>query len=441
MNLPDRILIVGLGATGIAVAKFLHGKGKLIALADEKPESEMTAILAEIAGVPFIGHFGPHRKEDFLAYPMIVLSPGVDSELPILKEARNKGIKVVGEIELASLFIKEPIVAITGTNGKTTTTTLIGELFRKAFGDVFVGGNIGTPLIRYVTESRKAPYIVLEVSSFQLETIETFRPNTAILLNITEDHLDRYRNFNEYKETKYRIFENQGETDYALINTNILPVMKGTPKILPFSTRQEISEGAFARNGNLYVRLEGHEYVYRRELSPLMGAHNTENILTALLTAHIYGIDKAITEDVLRTFKGLPHRVEYVRTVGGIAFYNDSKATNVDAAKRAIETTENPVVLIAGGKDKGGSYQAIAEVADKIRALVVIGEAKEKIIHELGGHIRTYAESSMEDAVRKAHEVAHPGDMVLLSPMCSSFDMFKDYKDRGNAFRRIVESL
>jgi len=441
MNLPDRILIVGLGATGIAVAKFLHGKGKLIALADEKPESEMTATLAEIAEVPFIGHFGPHRKEDFLAYPMIVLSPGVDSELPILKEARNKGIRVIGEIELASLFIKEPIIAVTGTNGKTTTTTLIGELFRKAFGDVFVGGNIGTPLIQYVTESRKAPYIVLEVSSFQLETIETFRPNTAILLNITEDHLDRYRNFNEYKEAKYRIFENQQGTDYALINTNILPVMKGTPKILPFSTRQEISEGAFARNGNLYVRLEGHEHVYRRELSPLIGAHNTENILTALLTAHIYGIDKAITEDVLRTFKGLPHRVEYVRTVGGIAFYNDSKATNVDAAKRAIETIENPVVLIAGGKDKGGSYQAIAEVADKIRALVVIGEAKEKIIHELGGYIRTYAESSMEDAVRKAREVAHPGDMVLLSPMCSSFDMFKDYKDRGNAFRRIVESL
>jgi len=441
MNLPDRILIVGLGATGIAVAKFLHGMGKLIALADEKPESEMTATLAEIAEVPFIGHFGPHRKEDFLAYPMIVLSPGVDSELPILKEARNKGIRVMGEIELASLFIKEPIIAVTGTNGKTTTTTLIGELFRKAFGDVFVGGNIGIPLIQYVTESRKAPYIVLEVSSFQLETIETFRPNTAILLNITEDHLDRYRNFNEYKEAKYRIFENQQGTDYALINTNILPVMKGTPKILPFSTRQEISEGAFARNGNLYVRLEGHEHVYRRELSPLIGAHNTENILTALLTAHIYGIDKAITEDVLRTFKGLPHRVEYVRTVGGIAFYNDSKATNVDAAKRAIETIENPVVLIAGGKDKGGSYQAIAEVADKIRALVVIGEAKEKIIHELGGYIRTYAESSMEDAVRKAHEVAHPGDMVLLSPMCSSFDMFKDYKDRGNAFRRIVESL
>ena len=441
MNLPDRILIVGLGATGIAAAKFLHGIGKQVALADEKPESELTSRLAELGGIPFACHFGPHRKEDFLAYPMIVLSPGVDTELPLLKEARRKGIRIIGEIELASGFIKKPIIAITGTNGKTTTTTLIGEIFKRAFGDVFVGGNIGTPLIHYVTEDSKTPHIVLEISSFQLETIETFRPNTAILLNITEDHLDRYRNFNEYKEAKYRIFENQTEGDYALINTNILPVMKGKPKVLPFSTHQEVSEGAFARNGNLYVRFEGHEFVYKRELSPLIGVHNTENILTALLTAHIYGIEQAITEDVLRTFKGLPHRVEYIRTVDGITFYNDSKATNVDAAKRALESIDGAVVLIAGGKDKGGSYHTITEVADKIRALIVIGEAREKIVHELGDHVKTYTENSIEDAVHKAREVARDGDMVLLSPMCSSYDMFKDYKDRGDIFRRIVESL
>jgi len=304
-----------------------------------------------------------------------------------------------------------------------------------------VGGNIGTPLTRYVTEERKTPHIVLEISSFQLETIETFRPNTAILLNITEDHLDRYRNFNEYKEAKFRIFENQTEGDYALINTNILPIMKGKPKVLPFSTHQEVSEGAFARNGNLYVRFGGHEFIYKRELSPLIGIHNTENILTALLTAHIYGIEQAITEDVLKTFRGLPHRVEHIRTINGITFYNDSKATNVDAAKRALESIDGNIVLIAGGKDKGGSYHAITEVADKIRALVVIGEAQEKILRELGGLMTTYTEKSMEDAVLKAREVARAGDMVLLSPMCSSFDMFKDYKDRGNTFRRIVESL
>jgi UDP-N-acetylmuramoylalanine--D-glutamate ligase len=441
MNLPDRILIVGLGATGIAVANFLHGIGKQIALADEKPESELASTLAELGRIPFTGYFGPHRKEDFLSCPMIVLSPGVDTELPVLREARSKGIRIIGEIELASGFIKEPITAITGTNGKTTTTTLIGEIFKKAFGDVFVGGNIGTPLIRYLSEGRKTPHVVLEISSFQLETIETFRPNTAILLNITEDHLDRYRSFNEYKEAKYRIFENQTEGDYALINANILPVMKGKPKVLPFSTHQEVSEGAFARNGNLYVRFEGHEFVYKRELSPLMGVHNTENILTALLTAHIYGIEQAITKDALKTFKGLPHRLEHIRTIDGIGFYNDSKATNVDATKRALESIDGNIVLIAGGKDKGGSYHTITEVADKVRALVVIGEAQEKIVHELGSHIKTYTEKSMEDAALKAREVARAGDMVLLSPMCSSFDMFKDYKDRGNTFRRIVESL
>ena len=441
MSLPDNILIVGLGVTGVAAAKFLHGIGKHVALADEKPESGLAEALAALTGIPFTGHFGPHRREDFLAYPMIVLSPGVDSMLPILKEARQQGVRIIGEIELACMFIKEPIIAITGTNGKTTTTTLIGEIFKKAFGNVFVGGNIGNPLINYVLEGRSAPYIILEISSFQLETIETFRPNTAILLNITEDHLDRYRSYDEYKEAKYRIFENQTDEDYAIINANILPVIKGKPKVLPFSTCQELAKGAFTKNGNLCVRLNGHEFIYKRELSPLIGIHNTENILTALLTAHIYGIEKQVAEDVLKTFKGLSHRVEYVRTINGVGFYNDSKATNVDATKRALESMDGHIVLIAGGKDKGGSYKAITGVAKKVKALIAIGEAKEKIIKELGSHMNTYSENDMEGAVRKAREIALAGDMVLLSPMCSSFDMFKDYKERGNIFRKIVESL
>ncbi|HVN97727.1 MAG TPA: UDP-N-acetylmuramoyl-L-alanine--D-glutamate ligase [Syntrophorhabdaceae bacterium] len=441
MDLPDKILIVGLGATGVAVAKFLSGRGKQIGLADEKSETELAPTLRALAGISYTGHFGPHRKEDFLRYSMIVLSPGVDSELPVLKEARQKKIRIIGEIELASMFISEPIIAITGTNGKTTTTTLIGEIFRKAFGNVFVGGNIGNPLINYVIEGKPAPYIILEISSFQLETIETFRPNTAILLNITEDHLDRYRSYGDYKDAKYRVFENQTEKDYAIINTNVLPVIKGTPKVLPFSTRQELSEGAFARNGNLYVRLKGRETVYQREISPLLGVHNTENILTALLTAHIYDIGRPLIEDALKSFKGLPHRVEHIRTIKGIRFYNDSKATNVDATRRALESIDGKIILIAGGKDKGGSYRAIGEVADRIKSLIVIGEAKEKILKELGGTVKTYAEGTMEGAVKRAYEVAQSGDMVLLSPMCSSFDMFKDYKDRGNRFRKIVESL
>lgn len=440
MKLPEEILIVGLGATGIATAKYLHSIGKRIALADEKNESELSARLAELEGIPFKGHFGQHRTEDFLAYPMIVLSPGVDSELPILKLARESGVRVAGEIELASTFIQEPIIAVTGTNGKTTTTTLIGEIFGKAFGDVFVGGNIGTPLIQYLQGAPK-PYVIVEISSFQLETTHAFKPNTAILLNIAEDHLDRYRSFNEYKDAKYRIFQNQTETDYAIINTNILPAIDGKSKILPFSTQQETSEGAFSRNGNMYVRLEGREFVYRRELSPLIGLHNTENILTALLTAHIYGVDQAITEDVLKTFKGLPHRIQFVRMKNGVSYYDDSKATNVESTKKALDSMDGKVILIAGGKDKGGSYEIIKTVASKIKAVIVIGEAQQRIITELGDAIDVLAEGSMESAVRRAFDMAAYGDNVLLSPMCSSFDMFRDYKERGNVFRSIVESL
>ena len=440
MELPRRILIVGLGASGVAVAKYLYKMGKQIAIADEKSESELSGRIAELSGIPYEAHFGPHQKKDFLSYPMIVLSPGVDSELPVLKQARNNGIRIMGEVELASRYIKEPVIAITGTNGKTTTTALIGEIFRKAFGDVFVGGNIGTPLVEYLEQSKRS-HVVVEISSFQLETIETFRPNTAILLNIAEDHLDRYRSYNEYKSAKYRIFQNQTQSDYAIINANILPAIRGKAKILPFSIQQETSEGAFARNGNMYVRLDGREFVYKRELSPLMGLHNTENILTALLTAHIYGIDKEITEHVLRTFKGLPHRIEYVRTVDGVSYYDDSKATNVDSTRRALEGIDRKIILIVGGKDKGGSYQIIKSAADRIKAIVAIGEAKQKIMSELGDAIDVFAEINMEGAVNRAHTLASAADVVLLSPMCSSFDMFKDYRERGNVFRRIVESL
>lgn len=440
MKLPDKILIVGLGATGIATAKYLHSIGKQIALADEKSELELSSKLAELEGISFKGHFGPHRTEDFLAYPMIVLSPGVDSELPILKKARENGVRIAGEIELASTFIQEPIIAITGTNGKTTTTTLIGEIFRKAFGEVFVGGNIGTPLIQYLQGAAKS-YVIVEISSFQLETIHSFKPNTAILLNIAEDHLDRYRTFNEYKEAKYRIFQNQTQSDYAIINANILPAIEGKAKILPFSSQQETSEGAFSRNGNMYVRFEGREYIYKRELSPLIGLHNTENILTALLTAHIYGIDQAITEDVLKTFKGLPHRIQFVRTKNGVSYYDDSKATNVESTKKALDSMDGKVILIAGGKDKGGSYEIIKTAAGKIKAIVVIGEARQRIMDELGDDVKVFAETGMKEAVHRASDIAVEGDKVLLSPMCSSFDMFKDYKERGNVFRGIVESL
>jgi UDP-N-acetylmuramoylalanine--D-glutamate ligase len=441
MTLPDDILIVGLGMTGVATARFLAKMGKKITIVDEKPEAELLASLEALEGIRFTGHFGAHRREDFLAHPLIVVSPGVDSELPVLKEAKERGTKVIGEMELAYGFIDEPIIAITGTNGKTTVTTLIGEIFKKAFGNVFIGGNIGDPLINYVLKGTKARHIIIEVSSFQLETIEAFRAQTSILLNITEDHLDRYRSFAEYRDAKYRIFENQDAKNYAILNAK-LPVPKSCKaKKLLFSSENEIYEGAFAQNEVMTVRFQGQEHRYERAISPLVGIHNTENLLVALLVAHIHGIDKECIREVVKDFKGLPHRIEAVRRIDNVLFYNDSKATNVDSTKRALESVDGSVVLIAGGKDKGGSYTVIADQMSKVRALILIGEAKERISTELGRYSDTYMENDLAGAVKRALQVAKDGDVVLFSPMCSSFDMFRDYKDRGNQFKTMVKSL
>ena len=441
MEIPDRILIVGLGTSGIAVARFLSRLGKTIGIADEKTEDKLADAIASLKGIAYTGHFGPHRQSDLTAYPMIVLSPGVDTELPVIQAARQAGVRVIGEMELASSFVREPIIAITGTNGKTTTTSLIGEIFSKARGNVFVGGNIGNPLINYVSEGKKAPAVIVEVSSFQLETVETFKPSTALLLNITEDHLDRYRSYDEYRAAKYRIFDNQTNTDHGILRHGLEAPMKGSPRIVTFSATDEVKEGAFAKDGMLYTRFDGKESSFRRNISPLVGVHNTENILAAILTARIHGIDDTIIEDALRTFRGLPHRVEFVRTVRDVSFYNDSKATNVDATKRALEGFDNKIILIAGGKDKGGSYKVIREESAKIKALILIGEARERIAAELFDVIPTYGESDLTSAVYAAFSQASAGDVILLSPMCSSFDMFTSYKDRGNTFRRIVGSL
>jgi UDP-N-acetylmuramoylalanine--D-glutamate ligase len=441
MKLPDDILIVGLGVTGVATAQFLAKMGKKITIVDEKPETDLSASLKELEGVRFTGRFGSHRRENFLAHSLIVISPGVDSQLPFLKEAKEKGIKVIGEMELAYAFIDEPIIAVTGTNGKTTVTTLMGEIFKKAYGDVFVGGNIGAPLINYVLKGVKARFIIVEVSSFQLETIEAFRPKASILLNVTEDHLDRYRSFAEYRDAKYRIFENQEEGDFAILNAN-LPLLEGVKaKNLFFSSEKDVQEGSFFKDGVMTVRLQGQEYQYERAISPLVGIHNTENLLAALLAAHVHGIEKGLIHEAVRDFKGLPHRIEAVRQIDNILFYNDSKATNVDSTKRALESVGGNVVLIAGGKDKGGSYKVIADQMKKVRALILIGEAKERINAELGVYTDTYMENDLSGAVKRALRVAKDGDVVLFSPMCSSFDMFRDYKDRGNQFKTMVESL
>ncbi len=440
-DIPDRVLVVGLGKTGVSLVKFLSSLGKKVTVTDVKSKEQLAASLAELNGTPYSARFGEHVKDDFLDHEMILVSPGVDSNLPLLVEARAKGRKVIGEIELASRFIKEPIIAVTGTNGKTTTTTLMGQVFTAAFKDVFVGGNIGKPLIDYVLKGQKARFVIAEISSFQLETIEQFRPHVAILLNITADHLDRYTSFEEYAAAKWRVFQNQTSEDYAFLAAELAGSKSLEARALHFSTRTSLNEGAFLDGDTLVVRLSGQEFRYKRDLSPLVGVHNSENLLAVLLACHIYGIDRPVIEQALKKFKGLPHRMEFVREKNGIRFYNDSKATNVDATRRALESMTSRVILIAGGKDKGGSYKVIAELSDRIKGLILFGEAKEKIANELGSVMATQVAATLTEAVQKASAMAESGDAILFSPMCSSFDMFRDYKERGDKFRRIVEAL
>ena len=441
IDIPDRVLVVGLGKTGVSLVKFLAGLGKKVTVTDSKPADELKASLAQLNGASYVGHFGSHVRDDFLNHEMILVSPGVASDLPLLSEARSKGNRIIGEIELASRFIKEPIIAVTGTNGKTTTITLLGHVFTAAFKDVFVGGNIGNPLIDYVIKGQRARFVIAEISSFQLETVEQFRPHVAILLNMTEDHLDRYSSFEEYVFAKWRIFENQAPEDYALITLDLADKAGIKARKLFFSIKKSVTEGAFLDGNSMVVRLSGQEHRYSRDLSPLVGIHNSENLLSVLLTSHIYGIDRTVIEESLRAFKGLSHRMEFIREKDAIRFYNDSKATNVDATSKALESMTSKVVLIAGGKDKGGSYRVIADFSGRIKGLVLFGEAKEKIEQELGAHVSTHVVATLSEAVEKAFNLAGPGDTILFSPMCSSFDMFRDYKDRGDTFRRIVEAL
>jgi UDP-N-acetylmuramoylalanine--D-glutamate ligase len=442
LTIPDEVLVVGAGTSGVSCARFLAGLGRKVTITDMKAKDALSGALEALDGVSFTGRFGGHDRRDFLSHKLIVISPGFVTDHPLLEEARRNGARVIGEIELAASFIEEPIIAVTGTNGKTTTTTLLGRVFEAAFANVFVGGNIGRPLIDYELTGKKADYVIAEISSFQLETIETFKPHIAILLNITEDHLDRYRTFADYAAAKMTVFRNQMPDDIALLSTAIEGVEGVEARKLFFSTDRVLETGAWLEEDTLKVRVDGATtFEYKRGLSPLVGIHNSENLLSVLLAAHLCEIEKPIIEEAIRNFRGLPHRVEFVREIEGVRFFNDSKATNVDATKRALESIDGRIILIAGGKDKGGSYAVIAGLKDRIKGLVLIGEARERIEKELGSVIRTYTERDLGQAVSLAFRLGAKGDTVLFSPMCSSFDMFENYKVRGNAFKQIVEGL
>jgi UDP-N-acetylmuramoylalanine--D-glutamate ligase len=441
-----KVLVVGLARTGIATAKFLKAKGSLVTTTEVRPKEMMEEALQELRGMGIKAEWGGHRAETFLKQDLIVVSPGVDLSIQPIQNAIRSGVRLISEIELAYHFIHIPIIAVTGTNGKTTTTLLIGEMLKEDGKKVGVGGNVGEPLILFADGKDRWEVLVVEISSFQLEAIEAFRPRISVLLNITEDHLDRYPSYDDYIEAKVRIFANQNSGDLAVLNRDDPIVMRyqetvKAKKVL-FSLREKLEEGAFSNGQTIFLKLgeKGEEYSLAK--TPLKGIHNVENMMAALTVARAFGCSEKAIQGALNRFEGLEHRLEFVREIKGVRFYNDSKGTNVGSVVKSLQSFSGPVILIAGGKDKNGDLNPLKELIQKrVRHLILIGEAKERMNRELGELTDTAMAQTMEEAVFRAHQKAKGGEVVLLSPACSSFDMFKDYKERGKVFKEAVNKL
>jgi len=446
MQLKDKnILVMGLARTGVAVARFLAKAGVRVTATDMRDETALSAVVAELNGLQINWKLGRHEDSDFLVADLIVVSPGVPMHHPMLLLAKQAGKEIVSEIELAARFIKVPMAAITGTNGKTTTTTLLGEILKANDLKTYVGGNIGDPLIELVESGEQVEMVVAEISSFQLEWISSFSPKVAALLNLSEDHLDRYATYQDYINAKLRIFENQTAEDFALVNRDDQLVWGNRSKLkaglFPFSRKQELEEGIFCLGSEIVYRHNGQEERFPIANFRLKGVHNLENIMAAIGAALLMGCNPTNTLSAVEGFGALHHRMEFVREFNGVSYYEDSKATNVGSVEKALESFEN-ITLIAGGKDKGGSYAPLADlVKERVRHLVLIGEAAGRMQQELGSLTATCHAATLEKAVQLASELTEPGGTVLMSPACSSFDMFKDYEERAERFIAAVKAL
>ncbi|WP_136523721.1 UDP-N-acetylmuramoyl-L-alanine--D-glutamate ligase [Geomonas ferrireducens] len=446
MDLKDKkILVVGLAKTGVAVTRFLAEAGAQVTITDMRDDEALKDVLAELADLDLCLELGRHIPYSFLMADLVVVSPGVPMDIKPLEMARAQRRRVVSEVELASWFIKAPMVAITGTNGKTTTTTLTGEIFKGCGFDTFVGGNIGNPLIELAMSGAEVDRVVVELSSFQLEGIESFRPHVAVLLNLTEDHLDRYHSFQEYIDAKLRIFENQGADDYAVLNMDdpLVAACAGKlkAKLFPMSRFHELEEGISYRDGFITFAHNGKVLRFGTEGFRLKGVHNLDNIMAAMASTLLMRCDGDCAYQTVKNFKGLPHRMEFVEEVNGVAYYEDSKGTNVGSVVKSLESFDSGITLIAGGKDKGGSYEPLAKlVSERVSHLVLIGEAKERMKEALGHLTDTRFADTLEEAVDMAHRLTEPGGVVLFSPACSSFDMFKNYEERAERFKAAVRA-
>jgi len=442
-----RVLVVGLGRSGAAAAFFLQEHGAKVTVSDTRSEAQLQHEVAQLLDRGISIEAGRHGERTFRDQDLIVVSPGVPPDQPQLQHARTLGIPVIGEVELAFRFLQGKVLAITGSNGKTTTTTLVGEILSKAGKKTLVGGNIGTPVISLAGKSSADSLVVLEVSSFQLETIEQFRPWIAAILNITPDHLDRHHTFEAYVAAKARIFENQTSADFGVLNADDAACVALEKKVKGslywFSRKQPVEQGAFLKGEQIIFRQNGKEQpVLSRGDITLKGLHNLENVLAAVTMTMLAGCDPQRVRQAVSEFHAVEHRLELVNAVNGVTFYNDSKATNVDATIKALESFPGNIHIILGGKDKGSDYTVLVPLLrERVKAAYLIGAAAEKIRSQIQGSTTLVSAGTLERAVHQAFEVAKPGDIVLLAPACASFDQFENYEQRGRIFKELVHGL
>jgi UDP-N-acetylmuramoylalanine--D-glutamate ligase len=441
-----KVLVVGLGKSGLAAALFLRRKGAQVTVSDVRSAAALGKDIPALLDEGIMVEAGGHGLLTFRRQDLIVVSPGVPLDTPELVQVRNFGLPVIGELELASRFLLGKTLAITGSNGKTTTTSLCGEILTASFPHVRVGGNIGVPVIALVDESHDDGWSVLEVSSFQLETTYQFHPNIAVILNITPDHLDRHGNLENYIAAKERIFANQVPEDVLILNADddvaSRAAARTKSRIFWFSHTRIVRQGAFVHDGAVYFRAteqSAPEFILKVSAIPLKGQHNVENVLAAVCASCLAGVAPEIIRAAVERFRAVEHRLEFVANVNGVDYYNDSKATNVDAAMKAIAAFPSGIHLILGGKDKGSDYRLMRPLIQKrVKAIYTIGAAAEKIITHLEGSAPLVNSGTLDVAVTKAAEVAQPGEIILLAPACSSFDQFENYEQRGQVFKDLV---
>ncbi|MGE5633001.1 MAG: UDP-N-acetylmuramoyl-L-alanine--D-glutamate ligase [Caulobacteraceae bacterium] len=443
------VLVIGAAVTGVPVVKQLVKMGADVTLNDSKKVAELQDIITKLEDLPIKLVAGGHPEELAEKCDFVVVSPGVPLDIPLVMRAKALGKEVISEIELAYRFINTPVAAITGTNGKTTTTALLGEIMKASGRNTYVTGNIGHAMILEVENAKPEDVFVVEVSSFQLESVSTFKPKVSAILNITPDHLNRHKTLENYISAKCNVFANQDGNDYTILNADdpetVTVASRAKSKVLFFSRRKPLEEGAWVEDGHIVIKLgDKKATVIHKDKIYIPGNHNLENALAAALMAYCLGVEPSVIAEVLESFKGVEHRIEFVEEVDGVIYYNDSKGTNTDASIKAIEAMKRPTVIIAGGYDKGSEYDDFIEAfGSRIKHMVLIGKTADKIEKTAYSHgfKNTHRAEDLKDAVQKCYALSAPGDAVLLSPACASWDMFNNYEERGRLFKQYVREL